>query len=328
MKNKIDQILLGILWLLAVALGTCFWFNTNFSFNIFSGAHWRYLAYLQASQQSVQSLFYISLTVAMVIAIGGLYFFMQPKRRKIVLPIVQTTTPPPQTTSQSTASPAYSVPPATPQPATQQVTTQPVPHQTPTQTPPQQQLPATPTITPPTSVNASRPPRLNMPMRPSAATTAPATPHTPAHAAPSTTPGTAPAFPELAQIFTASGFITKQNPKIENIPITLTAIGTNETIWLGGMGIRISDMRRVMDKLAQVFSDTLDDVYININAFVIAAPDAPASTDDEILKFDSIAHLRQYMAGITNPPPAPDDQENFDAFSEYIDTVINYIGKS
>ena len=46
------------------------------------------------------------------------------------------------------------------------------------------------------------------------------------------------------------------------------------------------------------------------------------------MKFHSIDELRQYVATRPNTAPAnTDDTENFNAYSEYIDTVINYIGK-
>ncbi len=115
--------------------------------------------------------------------------------------------------------------------------------------------------------------------------------------------------------------------KIDSVPISLFAIGTNENLWLGGVGIKTTDLRDAMNKLAQIFSDTLDDIYININGFVIAAPDAATSEFQDILMFDSISALRTYMQDVPNPPIPADDAGNFDAYSEYIDTVIDYIDK-
>lgn len=89
MKIRIDNILLCILWLLAITLGTSFWFNTVFGFNIFSTNHWQYLAYLQAAHTPIKTGFYISMVVIVFIAIFGLYLVVRPRRRKIRLPITR-----------------------------------------------------------------------------------------------------------------------------------------------------------------------------------------------------------------------------------------------
>lgn len=96
---------------------------------------------------------------------------------------------------------------------------------------------------------------------------------------------------------------------------------------MGGVGIKTTDMRAAIDKLAQIFTDTLDETYININGFVIAAPDAATSEFQDILMFNTINELRDYITRMPNPPLPDDDDGIFDAYSEYIDAVINHIGK-
>lgn len=86
-------------------------------------------------------------------------------------------------------------------------------------------------------------------------------------------------------------------------------------------------IRNAIDKLNQIFSDTLEDVYIAVNGFAINAPDAATTEFEDILMFPSTDALNEYMQEHQNPQPAPDEKENFDAYSEYIDTVIGYIGK-
>ena len=77
--------------------------------------------------------------------------------------------------------------------------------------------------------------------------------------------------------------------------------------------------------MRQIFLDTLDDIEININGFIIAAPDAASPSDINILTFDSMGSLRNYMNEHQNPPLSDNDTEDFDAFQEYITTVIKYI---
>ena len=65
---------------------------------------------------------------------------------------------------------------------------------------------------------------------------------------------------------------------------------------------------------------------ILINGFVISAPDAATSEFQDILMFNTIAQLREYMSQHPNPPLPNDDNGLFDAYSQYIDAVINHIG--
>ena len=43
--------------------------------------------------------------------------------------------------------------------------------------------------------------------------------------------------------------------------------------------------------------------------------------------FANTNELREYMRQNPNPPLDPDDDGMFDAYSQYIDAVINHIGK-
>ena len=86
-------------------------------------------------------------------------------------------------------------------------------------------------------------------------------------------------------------------------------------------------MRKIMDKFYQIFSDTLDDASIGINGFVISAPDAPTAQFQDVLMFANMDELRQYMTTMQNPALPADDDGLFNAYSEYIDAVLNHIGK-
>lgn len=307
MKFRPDYILLCILWLLAITLVTCFWFNISFGFNIFSAAHWEYLAYLQAGQSPIKIGFYISIVVIVFVTILGLYAIVRPRIRKIRMPIMhvsdknkkakatKTTTNDIQNTDAST----LDIMPAQPQESsTTQNTTSPSP--------------------------SMRPPRLNIPsgIMQSGQRYVPEN----THSTPSPTPPAQQDWPEIREIFTSFGYTVKTSPKINGINIALLAIGTNETLWIGGIGIKTTEMRTVIDKLDGIFSDTLDNNDIIINGFVISAPDAATSEFQDILMFNTIAQLREYMSQHPNPPLPNDDNGLFDAYSQYIDAVINHIG--
>ncbi len=315
MKNKLDNILLSILWLSASALVACFWFNIKFGFNIFSAAHWRHLAYMQANQTPVNSMFYVSLIASAVIMITGLYMLIRPNFRRITLPVRDTkkthikqknVSPHPQQKSQPTV----------------------------TQSLPTEQNPAPRPQIPETSL--ARPPRLNLgtpllnqtenftaPVPGAIPQTAPVAPTSQQ----ASTPQQTNRWPEIDEIFESTGYTLKKPPKIKGVQTSLFAIGTGETLWIGAVGIETLALRNAIENIQQIFSDTLEDIEINVYGFVVSPRDASEPVAPEILTFDSTDSLRNYMNEHRNTPPDNDEIENFEAFSSYISTVIEYLGK-
>lgn len=314
MMNKLNNLLIGVLWLLAMTLGATFWFNTMFGFNIFLGAHWQHLAYMQATGQAVKPSFYISIIVIVVITVFGLYKLLQPRFRQITPPVIDRTSQPQMTkktitTTQTTATPVQQpvsqpAPQPEPQPMQQPVVSEPVAPTPPATTEPQM----------------ARPPRLNIPT----VTRVVPTPHVPLTPAPQVGPETE--YADIRSIFETAGYVYKGAPKIKGVQTAGVAIGTNEVLWIGAIGVNNADMKRAVETLSGVFSDTLDDIEINIKAFVIGAPDASTAPTD-ILQFANAEDLRNYITKEPNTPPDADESENFDAYSGYIGTVIDYIGK-
>ena len=311
MNKKIDNILLGTLWLLGATLGTCFWFNIRFGFNIFSGAHWDFLATQQATRQPVSFWFYFSLVMAVIITLGGLYIFIRPHFRKIKLNT-------PKKQENKPTQPVTQIAPAQTQntQAIEQTSTmaEPAPHQ-----------PAIPEI------RLARPPRLNI----GPANTFSAPTPTPAQTMPAATPGpitsnqSTPApqdFSEIRDIFSDANYVIKKEPFINGIKIPLFAIGTDEVLYMGAYGISTGKMNQCRNKLLAVFHDTLEDIEIHVNAFVLNPTDLGSPESNEILTFESVEQLREYISVRPNPTLA-DDNENFEAYSEYISTVVEYIGK-
>ncbi|MDE5615962.1 MAG: hypothetical protein K2I81_03970 [Alphaproteobacteria bacterium] len=293
MNKQIERILICVLWLLAATLGTNFWLNTSYGFNIFSAQHWQYLAYLQAAQTPVRPAFYISLTFAILLSLGVLYVLIRPKgvlRRRIGIGRARRTNMPATDTTYAPAA-------AMPQAAANTAAVRP--------TAPQMQRP--PRITP----------SLAKPMQ--------------NQTAPQSTPVQAPAavinFDALRNIFEEADYSVKRSPQIGNFKPAVFAIGTSEVLWLGGIGISQAPLSEAIDRLKTIFSDTLDDIEINISGFIIA-PTGDVS-DPSILSFPDPDALREYMQSHKNPPPEDaDGRENFNAYSEYIDTVINYMDKT
>ena len=301
MKNRVNYILITLLWLLAVTLGASFWFNTKYGFNIFLSQHWQYLAYMQASGQPINYSFYLSLVIVIFITMFGLFLLLQPHHRKIVIPVTDLSNT--QTQQQNIG---YQRP--TTVPATNIVTEQ----KTETR------------VAPVSSATAPvRPPRLNIPtVTQRISTPAPMVPLRSSNRV--TNPEQD--YADIHNVFTSAGFVYKGAPRIKNVQTAVIAIGTDEVLWIGAKDVSLSDMQRAVDTLQGVFTDTLEDLEINVNAFIIGAPQDSENNDD-IMIFATVDDLRAYISAHPNTPPSEDEQENFDAYSGYIGTVVDYIGK-
>lgn len=299
MNKKFDKILLGILWLIASTLGVCFWFNTKFGFDIFARSHWQHLAYMQASQQPIQTSFYISLIVSVFIIVIVLHNLIRPRFRKIKLK---------QTQPQSSL----------------------IYVQKTSEKQPQQMVINKPAQIQPQSEPMTRPPRLNIPqntIRPPQNTAHIVIPAAqPVMMQQNTTSQTQPIINDLRKIFTSTGYIITKNPSIPNNPISLVAIGSSEKLWIGGVGISVQQMQNVISKLEQIFSDTLDEIIIDINGFIVSPNLSDNTPAGNILTFNTAQELYQYMSAHKNPTDDT-DPESIRAFETYINTVMDYIGK-
>lgn len=304
MSKQIERILICLLWLLAATLGTCFLLNTIFGFNMFSAQHWQYLAYLQAAQTPVRPAFYITFTCSVLVSLAVLYLLIRPRKAQYHHMEIDTT------------------------PDVQQPERNPEPIQPTEPAPTVDARPITPTLQRPPRIGiASSTPIMSQQPLPTTAQPQALNP-TPSVVAPQPPVATSGInFDELRDIFASTGYVVKRSPQIGNFKPAVLAIGTNETLWIGGVGIEQSVLATAMERLATIFSDTLDDIQINIFGFIIAPTGATLNTDIQI--FANTAQLRAYMESHKNTPPTDSgDKENFDAYSEYIDTVINYMDKT
>ncbi len=305
MRNKIERVLLLILWLLVSALGIGFWFSVYFGFNIFTPEHWAYLGQMQAEQMAVNPAFYISIVVSAIIFVCGIYFILRPRVRKIILPARNTKQTNkdnnilPKTVSTETQHGYIAIPIHQTKPV--QEKTEPVSNAP--------QIPA-------------RPPRLNIPtstLRP--------TPNRNISVVEEKTVQKNQNREVFAEIFTAGGYILKKTPKIGNLQTELFAIGTNDVLWVGAYGAQYADILDACNKLQQLFDDFLEESFIQIRAFVVNSPNEKNFTGGSIIHFTNAQELRKYILDNPNPPIPDGDKENFDAYSEFITTVAEYIGK-
>jgi len=311
MKNHIDHFLLGLLWVLAVTLGANFWFAVRFGFNLFYLDHWKYLGQLQASGAAVNSWFYLSMIVAVFIMIFGLYLIMRPRPRRIKIQSAEFRVQSADNTKNGQSAKSLNDNASTEKLHSANCTLQ-------TAAPMAQPAP-----------QLARPPRLVLPKQNTYAPTPspafePASAGAPADRPTPIPPPAAADYSAIEDIFKSAGYRVKNPPKIGSLHPALFAIGPDEVLWLGAVGVAPGDLAEAAEKLRSIFADTLDDIQIDVRPFIIN----PRSGDADGIKiFDSARALRDYINDNPASEIASGEQEDFDAYSEYIDTVANYFNK-
>lgn len=289
MKQKFDHILLSLLLGLSVLLGTSFWLNTKFGFNIFYAKHWNDLAQMQATHSPIDKTFYISIGVALFIFLVGLIMINFPHSRKKT--VQKQTSPLPQTPI-----------------VLEQQNTTPIPNPgIPLARPPRLNLPTNMAEIAEKQYNAKQNPDV---LQQNISTTASNQPN--------------PYNSILSDIFSSNGYLVKTNPTIASLITNLFAIGHDEILWVGGVDCDINKLKDAITKLNSVFSDTLPDIQINVFSFLLDTANR-YTQDDNILVFHSTDEIRQYISQIPDKNTDEEDAENFDAYSDYIDTIIQYI---
>ncbi len=314
MKNKIERLLISLLLGISVLLGLTFWLNTIFGFNLFFKEHWDTLAKLQTEHIAISSGFYISIGVAIFIFVFGLCF--------IYVPVIKSAYK-----KAATKTPSVPTQPAIPTqnasaPVSQQTISKQPDSNADIQTTEQIPIP----IPQNTNIPASRPPRLNLPsnMAQIVAQQA-ASQNQPESMSPKDLHKQF--DPVLAQMFAEGGYVVKPNPIIAGFTPNLFAIAPNEIVWMGAINADINKLQMAIDKLQSVFRETLESIPIHVNTFLLDTTNQQTSSDS-IHVVHSMDELKAFVSEL--PPAWPKDadedtKDNFDSYSEYIDTMIQYI---
>lgn len=324
MKKRFEIILLDGLWLSAIILFANFWFDIRFGFNIFSDSHWHYLAMKQLEPGRILPIFYISMGLFIAIGIIGLYFINKPRLRKIDFNAKKEID---QEKSEANNNTIPSLQPNAPDPS-------------------YSPLPPAPTL--------PRPPKIIGPL------------HTLANKIPPATMNTATVEKididgQLKELFETAGYVVKQPPKINGFRLNLWAVGMDETLYIGasdphGGEITAAEggdskwhsqngdfaspvwlVNQAADKVRALFNETLDkEIQIKIKTFVVMNGAKIENRDSlekiwnafDVNVFESINKLGEYLKDNKNREMGSEEQEDFDAYSDYIDTVANYFNKT
>lgn len=292
MKNKIEYILLSVLLGLSILLGLSFWLNNFFAFNLFCQAHWEELSKLQASHMPIANGFYISIWVAISLFIFGLYIIYMPRNKK---------------TNEKTQPVVQAAPSA---PVAETKVQEPV---------------SSPEETP---VIMTRPPRLNLPKNMAQiiaqrqsqnANQQTTTQQKSNNEKPTDTYNSA-----LAEIFSNNGYVVKSGSKISGFSPNLFAIGPNEIVWIGAVDTAPSKLNQAVDKLNDIFHTTLEDIPIHVKAFILDTLNQ-YQPDENTLVFKSLEELKTFVSENPSDTISDEEIESFGSYSEYIDTIIQYL---
>ena len=298
MRNKLEHILLSVLLGLSILLGLSFWLNTSFGFNLFLKEHWDTLAQLQVTKTPVNPWFYISIIIAVVLFIFGLLIINIPsikhkpatdKKQNIVKPDTNQNIPHIETKEEH------------------------APENIPT----------------PVETHLSRPPRLNLPknMAEIAEQRHTNQSYTTTKSQNIFTQNTSTESPYnsvLSQIFSEAKYVVKPNPTISGFTPNLFAIGNNEAVWIGAVDCKIEDLKNAVQKLQSVFEDTLPDIPIHIYPFIVDNLDI-VTPESSVLVVKNIDDLKKFISENPADDIDEDEQDSFNSYSEYIDTIIQYI---
>lgn len=303
MTNKFERILLSILIGTSVLLGLSFWLNIIYGFNLFYSKHWDELAKLQAEHAPISTGFYASIGIAILIFILGLIFVYVPKFKHKTKQTI---------TEKKTVEQKIELQTYTQKEINQEqnnISNIPIPQH---------------------SVPLARPPRLNLPTNMAQIV---AQKHQQQNIQSSQQPKQNPENSSvnpynsiLAEMFAEKGYTIKPNQKISGFTPNLFAIGPDEILWIGGIDQDITKLQSAVDKLQSLFEETLEDITININPFMLYTTDNQ-QTSDSITIFKSVKELKEFISGLPAVPTedAGLDKSNFEAYSEYIDTIIQYL---
>ena len=327
MRKQFEHFLLSILVALSVLLGLTFWLNIKFGFNLLSRAHWHELSVLQASNVNIDKNFYVSIGIAIAIFIMALYIIYRPRFRKIPMPkpqkieihqlpaIIQ-----PETNRDTQIVPLEKQ---------EKIEQQPVPK-------PEQKQNSEPIITQqplmaqqtqkientmPQNTNLSRPPRLNLPKNMAQIA---ANQYNSQITNKNKEEATTQFDGELSEIFSNCAYLVKKNHTIAGLRTNLFAIGNKELVWVGCVDCDINKMKNLVNKLQETFKQTIPDIPITVYSFILDTKKTYES-DPDIFIFHDIEAIRKFIFENQGTDIAPEFQEDFDAYSEYIDTVLTLL---
>jgi hypothetical protein len=322
--RKIERFLISVLWVNVMLIIAMWFFNWFFGFSLASASHWHYLSELQVSG-NVEANFYTAFIIFVLLLLGGLYLLIFPWHRKIKI----------------SGAPVANVTPVAPVVPVNNV-------------PEIKTVPSVTDLKPEYNRFIEKPPKLNL-NNVFVPTMAEKREINNSVMVGKMQEPTQESKSKIKNLMAQSGLITKEIEQVDKLKLDFCAIGSNDVLLLGIMcnenGIvagenddaiwRVdtrsfksptSQIIEIKNKVKTLFSEVLDDsMEINILPFVfvdgsIVNYDSVKSVWDKIGVgvFTDTISLGEMLSSHKLNVVDDDEKSEVDAFSEFIDTVIEH----
>ena len=131
---------------------------------------------------------------------------------------------------------------------------------------------------------------------------------------------------DIYNAFVESGYEIKDLIRVDGKYPAVIAIGANEKLFVGTVNLDEEILENTLKRIELCFADTLDGIKINTK--ILCVDGTKSDTGENIVHFASTDSLAKYISQHKNVmPQTRTDKEDFDAYSEYIGTVIEYLFK-
>lgn len=131
----------------------------------------------------------------------------------------------------------------------------------------------------------------------------------------------------IYDIFIKSNYTICDLIRIDGKYPAVVAAGTDEKLFIGTINVDNEILERMLKRIELCFADTLDKIPIDTRVLCIGGQ--KTSNSGKIIHFASTDALDKYMAARQNIRPKTNfDKETFDAYAEYITTVMEYLFKT
>jgi len=132
---------------------------------------------------------------------------------------------------------------------------------------------------------------------------------------------------KMYDALTDAGYQISDLIRINGKHPAIVAIGTNEKLFIATLIDDYEILQNALKRIELCFADTLEGLHIDTHILCMTNRDID-SNDKRILRFTNINAFEKYLKSHKNVRPSTQqDKDNFDAYAEYINTVITYLFK-
>ena len=131
---------------------------------------------------------------------------------------------------------------------------------------------------------------------------------------------------DIYNAFVDADYEIKDLIRIDGKYPAVIAIGTNEQLFLGTVNLDEDVLQDTLKRIELCFADTLDGIKIHTR--ILCVDGTKSGTGNDIIHFATTDSLTKYISQHQNTAPKThEDKADFEAYSEYIGVVIEYLFK-